>query len=512
MVAVGKVYLIGAGPGDPELITVRGKRLLALCEVVIYDHLVPDELLIGLRNNCEKHYVGKRAGKHTLAQDEINQLMVKLAKEGKSVARLKGGDPFIFGRGGEEASYLKEHGVPFEIVPGVTAGVAAPAFAGIPCTDRRAAQYVIFATGHKADDQNSEDVPWDKLAQAQNGTLVIYMGVKEIVNTVPKLMASGMPGTTPAAAIQRGTYPSQKVVTGTMEGLPQLIEANNIIPPVIFVIGDVVNLRPQVEWLKDKPLLGVRVMVTRAADQAQELYLKLRDLGAEVLPYPTITTTENEDSEGWRRYTCIAAAHRWLLFTSENGVRYFIKQYIERYGDIRSLSDFKIAAIGEGTAKALRNNMLRPDFVPSQATVSRLGEEFLNETQLHDAAVVRVRGDLSDNTLEDRLSEFGVDCVPITVYQTTHPIWPEGMKQKLFDYRPHAAIFTSGSTVDGLYTNLSDDEVAQLMKDCVIGSIGPATTQKLKERGLTVTIEAKVHTVDQVVAELMDYFMKKKVS
>lgn len=512
MSAVGKVYLIGAGPGDPELITVKGKRLLALCGAVIYDHLVPDELLTSLSAECKKYYVGKRAGKHTLSQDEINQLMVKLAQEGRTVARLKGGDPFIFGRGGEEASYLKEHGVPFEIVPGVTAGVAAPAFAGIPCTDRRAAQYVMFATGHRAADEKSDDVPWDKLAQAANGTLVIYMGVKEIVNTVPKLIESGMPGDTPAAAIQRGTYPSQKVVTGTLQELPQLIEAQNITPPVIFVIGDVVKLRPQVEWLKDKPLLGTRVLVTRAADQAQELYLTLRNLGAEVLPCPTIATIESEDSEGWRRYTCIAAAHRWLIFTSENGVRYFVKQFIARYGDIRALTEFKIAAIGEGTAKALRNNMLRADFMPSQATVSRLGEDFLNETQLHDAAVVRIRGDLSDSTLEDRLAEFGVDCVPITVYRTEHPTWPEGMKEKLFDYPPHAAIFTSGSTVEGLYINLSDNEVSQLLKECVIASIGPSTTQKVKEHGLTAAIEAKVHTVDQVVAELTDYFVKKKES
>lgn len=509
MAEVGTIYLIGAGPGDPELISVKGMRLLSECNAVVFDHLIPDELLIGLPPRRELLYVGKQAGKHTLPQDEINALLVTLAREGKSVARLKGGDPFTFGRGGEEAAYLREHDVKFEVVPGITAGIAAPAYAGIPATDRRRAPFLIFATGHKAEGKESDGIPWETLAQAQGGTLVIYMGVREIGSNVEKLVSLGMAVDTPAAIIRRGTYPSQEVYTGTLSELPMLVEKHEIKPPVVFVIGQVVELRSSLNWLTDKPLLGIRVMVTRAPAQGYTLYRKLRDLGAEVLPYPTITTVENDDPEGWRQFSCISTGHRWLVFTSENGVRYFLRQYIERYGDIRKLADFQIAAIGEGTARALRDNMLRADFVPSEATVAQLGEEFLAEEHLHEAAVVRVRGDMSDSTIEERLKEHQVEFAPITVYRTIHPFWPEGMKEKLFENPPDAVIFTSGSTVMGLYQNLEKNEVGQLFDNCVVASIGPSTSKVIREHGIRVRLEAKVHTVDEVVRMLIEHYKNR---
>jgi uroporphyrinogen III methyltransferase/synthase len=335
------------------------------------------------------------------------------------------------------------------------------------------------------------------------------MGVHQIEKTVNKLVTAGMSPDTPAAIIQRGTFMSQGVWTGALRSLPELVEKHAIKPPVVFVVGEVVDLRSEASWLDAKPLLGVRAMVTRAPDQATPLYQALRDLGAEVLPYPTIATVEHEDTEGWRQFTCIAASHRWLVFTSENGVRFFVKQFIERYGDIRRLAEYKIAAIGEGTSRALKEMMLKADFVPSEATVTQLGEEFLTETLLEDTAVVRIRGDLADPILEKRLAEFDVECVPLTTYKTIHPDWPTGMKEKLFEYPPDAAIFTSSSTVKGMYHNLSEEEIKQITKQCVIASIGPSTSKTINEHGMAVTIEAGIHTIDELIRLLIDHFTNK---
>ncbi|MFH2054334.1 MAG: uroporphyrinogen-III C-methyltransferase, partial [bacterium] len=250
----GQVYLIGAGPGHPELITVRGQRLLQHCDAVVYDYLLPDELIVLLPEHVEKHYVGKRAGKHMIPQDEINALLVNLAQQGKNVARLKGGDPFIFGCGSIEGAYLREHGIAFEIVPGITSGIAGPAFVGIPATDRHASSFLILATGHDAKDKEKSSVDWKLLGQASAGTLVLYMGVKNIADNVASLIEGGMPGDTPAAIVQRGTFASQKYWRGTLATLPKLVEEHQIEPPVLFVIGKVVDLQPELEWFKELPL------------------------------------------------------------------------------------------------------------------------------------------------------------------------------------------------------------------------------------------------------------------
>ena len=252
----GKVYLVGAGPGDPDLITVKGERLLKDCDAVVYDNLIPAELLIYLRPETEKYYVGKKAGRHTLPQEEINALLARLAGEGKQVVRLKGGDPYVFGRGGEEAGYLREHGIKFEIVPGVTSGVAGPAYAGIPVTERNKASFVMFLTGHKADEKELSSISWDWAGKAENGTLVVYMGVKEIEKIAARLMAAGMSPDLPVAVVERGTFPTQRKVVSTLGKITAEVEKQDIHPPSLFVFGEVVKLQENLSWFEDRPLYG----------------------------------------------------------------------------------------------------------------------------------------------------------------------------------------------------------------------------------------------------------------
>ncbi|MBD3402124.1 uroporphyrinogen-III C-methyltransferase [candidate division GN15 bacterium] len=499
----GTVYLIGAGPGNPDLITVRGRQLLEQCDVVVYDNLIPDELIVRLPERVERRYVGKLASVHSLPQDEINNLLVTLAKGGKRVARLKGGDPFTFGRGAEEATVLRQHKIPYEIVPGVTAASAAMAYAGIPPTDRRKASLVMYVTGHKGT-QCESMVDWNWVAKAQFSTLVIYMGVGELEHLAADLVAHGMAVDTPAAVIERGTFPTQRVLTGRLDTIATVAKENNVRPPSLIVIGHVIDLKDEIEWFAGRPLFGHRIMITRPADQADVVYNTLRDLGAEVLSYPTIATRAHIDKSGWQAMAGLGGDNRWLILTSENGVRYFIDQYVQRFGDIRTLSAYKIAAIGFGTARAMDEYHLKPDFVPEKATVNNLSREMVEKLDLDNAQVVRVRGNLADSTAEDALSAAGAKVVPVTVYETYTPTWPDNLKEKLFRFPPEFIVFTSGSSADGLVSNLNAEEIARL-RDAKVVSIGPSTTKVIESHGMKVSIEATTHSIPGVVEKLVEY-------
>jgi uroporphyrinogen III methyltransferase/synthase len=506
----GTVYLIGAGPGDPGLITVKGKDLLQKCDVVLYDNLIPDELVVSLPPEKEAYYVGKRAGKHCLKQEEINNLLVKLAREGKSVARLKGSDPLIFGRGGEEAKHLRKNGIEFEIVPGVTAGIAVPAYSGIPCTDRDLASMVTFVTGHKATSKSMSTVHWERVAKAKNGTLVIYMGVGQIEKIVGNLLDAEMPPETPAAVIEHGTVPTQRTAVTELKNLPAAVKENNIQPPAIFVIGEVVRLRDELRWFARGPLFDVRIMVTRPADQAQEIYQTLRSLGAEVLPYPTIFTREFNDNDGWRKFDGIKNDNKWLILTSENGVRYFFDQLMQRTGDVRVFGKYKIAAVGYGTARAMEKINLKADFIPTKATTASLAEELAAFEDFKNASVVRIRGNLADDRVEKILLDGGAEVIPITVYETIQPKWPEGFKDKLFERPPDVIIFTSGSTASGLCSLLNEDEIKRLTGSANIVSIGPSTTGIIESLGMKVALEAGTHSIPGVIDEIVEYYAGRK--
>ncbi len=501
----GTVFLVGAGPGDPGLITVRGFKLLQACDVVVYDNLTPDEIILTLPQRIERRYVGKKAGEHSLPQDKINELLVSFAKEGKSVVRLKGGDPYVFGRGGEEARFLKQHGVSFEIVPGVTAGVAGPAYVGIPTTDREKSSFVMFLTGHKAANKEFSSVPWEWVGGAKNGTIVIYMGVAELPGIVEKLLASGMSPDTPAAAIERGTFPTQRLVKARLADLPETAKTSGLTPPSLFVIGNTVDLSESLTWLDHKPLFGLRVLITRPADQADWVYESLRELGAEVLPHPTIATKRGFDADGWEKVNACTSDDRWLLFTSENGVRYFFEQWMYEQGDVRGLAKYKIAAVGAGTARALGQIHLTPDFVPNKATTAAMAQQMTEELQLKSATVVRVRGNLADDRVEAALESAGANVIPLTCYETYTPEWSSEAKTKLFAYPPDVIMFTSGSTVSGLAEVLSAEELSELTDGTTIVSIGPSTSKTIESHGMTVHLEAGTHTIPGIIEELVAY-------
>jgi len=506
----GKVYLIGSGPGDPELITLKALRIARACDVVLYDNLIADEILVSLPRHIEKHYVGKRGGKPCPSQDEINNMLVSFAKQGKNVARLKGSDPLIFGRGGEEAKFLKEHGILFEIVPGVTSGIAAATYAGIPCTDRNKASFLMFITGHKAREKKHSTVPWEWVAKANGGTLVIYMGVGEIASIVSKLIDGGMSPSTPAAVIERGTFPTQRCFTSTLTDLPNAVQENSVKAPAVFVIGEVVDLKPYLDWMEKKPLTGVRIMVTRAVEQSEDTYRSLRNLGAEVLAYPTIMATGYIDDAGWDSFKEVQKTGGWLVFTSENGVRNFMSQLLDRDYDLRALSGFRIAAVGKGTAVALYDFHLKADFLPSCATAVDFASEFVSKHDLKGSTVIRVRGSLAGSVLENAAREAGAGVISLTAYKTETAIWPEGLKEKLFEYAPDAMLFTSGSTFRGFLQNLTEDEGRDLLSSSAVFSIGPSTSQVISSMGYDVTVESHEHTISGLTDALIKHFTNSR--
>jgi uroporphyrinogen III methyltransferase/synthase len=502
----GIVYLVGAGPGDPDLITLKAARILERCDAVIYDNLVPTELIATLPKDVEKRYVGKIAGRHSHSQKAINEQLVDLALEGKKVVRLKGGDPFVFGRGGEEAQHLKEHGVRYEIVPGITAGQAAPEYSGIPITDRKIASFAILVTGHSATEKSDSSVPWEWIARARDGTLIIYMGVAEIEDIVSRLIGAGMAADTPSAAIERGTYPTQRLVKAPLSDMPARVEERGIRPPAIFVIGKVVTMADSLRWFEEKPLFGIRVMVTRPADQAISLYRDLRELGAEVLPYPTIATREEIDRPAWESVKRASGERHWLVFTSENGVRYFIKQWREQIGDIRGFGRYRIAAVGAGTARSLDSCFLSADFIPTEATTLELARQLASEPGLPGSMVVRVRGNLADDTIERILLEAGASVIPLSVYETYHPVWPDEMVKKLLAHPPDAVILTSGSSAEGLTAVLGGDELEKVIARARIFSIGPSTSKTIRSLGMHVDHESNVHTIPAMVEDLVSFY------
>ncbi|MEW5923020.1 MAG: uroporphyrinogen-III synthase, partial [Candidatus Zixiibacteriota bacterium] len=387
--------------------------------------------------------------------------------------------------------------------------IAAPAYCGIPCTDREKASLVTFVTGHKAQEKALSTVPWECIARARNGTVVIYMGVGEIANIVKNLIQYGMSPDSPMAVIERGTFPTQRNFTTSLKDMPDLVIRENVQPPALFVIGEVVKLQPFMEWFGHGPLFGVRVMVTRPADQANEMYRTLRELGAEVLPYPTITTKEFIDHAGWEKFDKVSGRNNWLILTSENGVRYFFKKFAERIGDIRKLADYKIAAVGYGTARALRQVHLQADFIPKKATTKALADELCEHTDMSGVNVIRIRGNLADDRIETRLTEAGASVLPVTCYETSYTPWPDGFKDRLFEHLPDVIVFTSGSTAAGLSKILSSEEINVLTKNAEVISIGPSTTGMINSLGIRTTMEADEHSIPGVIAKIVEYYTNK---
>jgi len=496
----GIVYLVGAGPGDPGLLTVRGREVLARADVVVYDALLSPRLLAHAPPAAERIYVGKRADRHTLPQEKINALLVEHARAGRTVVRLKGGDPFVFGRGGEEALALAEAGVPVEVVPGVTAGVAALAYAGIPATHRDHASALGLITGHAAAEKTDDPLDWDALARWP-GTLVFFMGVANLPRICANLIDRGKDPATPAAAVRWGTTPRQRTVAGTLATLPDLAAEANLEPPAVIAVGGVVGLRDRLAWFDRRPLFGRRILVTRARAQASSLVADLTALGAEAIEAPSIRIERPEDPGP------LAAAVRetfdWIVFTSVNGVDAFFGALADAGRDLRALAGTRVASIGPATTDRLVAAGIRPDLQPETYTGAAVAETLGREADLGGATVLLPRADIAPRQLADALEARGAHVTEVVAYRTVPDT--EGARSAAEDLeagRVDWVTFTSSSTVRHFVDAVGVDAVRA--SGARVASIGPTTSGTLREAGLEPTVEASEHTIPGLVAAIVE--------
>ena len=490
-----RVFLVGAGPGDPELISVRGLLLLEEAEVVLYDRLVDPALLAHAPADAELIYVGKRTADHTVPQDEINQLIVTHARRGKRVVRLKGGDPFVFGRGGEEGVTLYEAGIAFEVVPGITAGIGATAYAGIPVTYRGITTHVTFVTGHEDPLKDGAHLDWDKLASGV-GTLVMYMGVKNLPSVVERLRERGRPPETPVALVRYGTLPQQQTVVGTLADIVDKVAAAKLRPPAITVVGDVVQLRDRLSWYEERPLFGRRVVVTRPRAQALGQIRALRALGADVVAFPTIRIEPLLGTPEVAAMVRNLSTYDLVVFTSVNGVDCFFDRLRDAGLDARRLSRATVAAVGPKTAGACRRRGLLPDVLPTTFVAEGVVEA-LEGTELAGRRVLLPVALKAREFLPGAFAAAGaqVDLVPL--YDTVlEDHAPEEVATVLgADY----VSFTSSSSVEHFAALLRRDGHGGALARVRAASIGPLTTESVMAEGMELVLEAEEYTVEGLV-------------
>lgn len=499
------VYLVGAGPGDPKLITVKGLDCIKRSDVIVYDRLVSPKLLNFARPDAEIIYVGKSPEHHTFIQTEINDLLVSKAKEDKVVTRLKGGDPYVFGRGGEEAEALYEHGIPFEVVPGITSAIAVPAYAGIPVTHRNVNSSFAVVTGNEVPDRDGSRIAWDKLAMA-TGTIIFLMGMANLRHITSQLIKHGKDPDTPVALIRWGTRPEQETLTGCLGNIAEAAEKQGIKHPVTIVVGEVVNLRDKLKWFENKPLFGKRILVTRSRNQASILSSALEDLGAEAYEFPVIEIAPPEEHSPLDEAVQEVRRYNWIVFTSVNGVSAFFNRLKELDKDIRDLSGIRICAIGPATKEAVRGHGLKVDFIPEEYVAEYLIEYFRLE-DLRGKRFLLPRADIARRLLADELRKMGAIVDEVIAYRTLKAQGDAEMLQKLLNRGSiHAITFTSSSTVKNFLELLKGIDVLKALQGVIIACIGPITASTAKENGLPVHLVAKEFTIEGLVKVLIDHF------
>lgn len=493
-----KVYLVGAGPGDEGLITLKALNCLKNAEVVIYDNLANKNFLDYAPDSAEKIYVGKKINQHTLTQDKINELLVQKGKENKIIVRLKGGDPFVFGRGGEEAIALKENNIPFEIVPGISSSIAALAYAGIPITHRSVSTSFHVITGHEDPTKENESVNYEVLAKL-SGTLVFLMGLNNLSKIRSQLIKYGKSPETPAAVISKGTTAEQKVAIGTLENIEQKLQ--NITYPAIIVVGDVINLREHINWFENKPLFGRKILVTRARHQASVLSQKIRELGGEAVEFPTIEIQPSDNKNELKNMYDSLNKYQWLIFTSVNGVELFFEK-LNKFGfDIRNLGSAKMCAIGEATRQAIEERCLKVEFTPKEYVAESLIDGLKEKIKPCDNVLIP-RADVAREILPEQLRELGASVDVVPLYKTTIPEKSfEELENILQDI--DTITFASSSTVTNFVKILGKDNI-ELLKNKKIACIGPITAETAKESGLSVNIMPEEYTIDGLINALME--------
>ena len=496
----GCVYLVGAGPGDPGLMTVRGKELLGRADAVVYDNLAARRLLDEAPNDAEMIYVGKQAAAHTMKQEQINELLVRLGLEGKQVVRLKGGAPFVL-RGGEAALLLAEAGVRFEVVPGITAGIAAPAYAGIPVTHRNVTSCMALITGHETPDKAESDLDYESLANWP-GTLGFYMGVKNLPKIAASLVAHGKDPATPAALVRWGTTAKQETVTGTLENITEVATAAGIKPPALIVVGGVVALREKISWFENRPLFGKRIVVTRARLQASRVTAQLESLGAEVVELPAIKIEAPLDPGPLDQAVSEISSYDWLIFTSANGVDAFFGAMERASLDARALAGVKVCVIGPGTATRLEQFGLRKDAQPKAYKASEITGTLAGIEDLAGKRILCPRADIAPKELITDLQSKGAEATDIAAYRTVGATpEPEELDELFADGGPDWITFTSSSTVTNFVKAVGLDRLKGSAAS--LASIGPVTSETIRSFGLEPGVEADPHTIAGLVEALL---------
>lgn len=505
----GKVYLVGAGPGDPGLITLRGKYLLERAEVLVYDYLATPKLLKYVPKDATLIYAGKKGGtKHTHTQAEINQMLVDWALAGKMVVRLKGGDPFIFGRGGEEIEELVKAGVPFEVVPGVTSATAAATYAGIPITHRGYTASVAFLTGHEEPGKEVSNIDWSKMATGP-GTLVIYMGIKNLPIIVENLISNGRNPQTPVAVVRWASTPEQHTVVATLETIVSRVEAEGIRPPALVIVGEVVSLRETLDWFEKRVLFGKRIVVTRTREQASELVAELEGYGAECLEYSTIQVEPLESYAALDEELERLNEFHWVLFSSINAVQYFFDRLYAKGMDARNMKGPHVAAVGKATADYLRNYGIVADLIPTVYTAEGLAQSLL-DFGVEGRNILIPRAVKAREFLPETLRGAGAQVAVAPVYQN---VPPKGVKEDLLaelrSGRVDMLTFTSSSTVTNFLAMVdaaSQDELRALLEGVKIAAIGPVTAKTITNSGLTVDVMPETFTIPEFVAAIVRHY------
>ena len=499
MKSKGMVYLVGAGPGDPGLLTLRGAELLGRADVVVYDALVNPDLLRLAPKSAEIIFGGKRSNDHAIPQGELNQLLVARAEEGKTVVRLKGGDPYIFGRGGEEAEELAAANIRFEVVPGVSSMVAAPNYAGVPLTHREHCSSFTVVTGHEDPAKEASGVDWEQIARTP-GTKVVLMGTERIGRIAERLVTHGMSPDTPVAMVRWATTGRQQSVQGTLGTIAEAAARANLSAPTVAVIGDVVKLRSKLNWFESRPLFGRRIVVTRTREQASQLSTRLLERGAEVLEIPTIRIMPPKNQDGILEALSGLNAYDWIVFTSPNGVSSFFDFFFKKFQDMRDIGGVRIAAVGPATAAKLRQLHLQVDLMPKEYLASRIVDALSEYESIENLRILLLRAEVANPELPQLLEHKGAIVDDIACYQTV----PEtedltGAAAELQESGADWITFTSSSTVENFHARFDLLALLKKFPQIKTASIGPETTKALEARGIEPSVEADPHNIEGLV-------------
>lgn len=500
----GKVYLVGAGPGDPGLTTFRARELIGRADVLVYDYLVHPDIVSWCRADCDMVYVGKKPGFHAVPQHEIEALLVEHARAGKHVVRLKGGDPFVFGRGGEEARTLAKDGIHFEIVPGVTAALAAGAYAGIPLTQRNTSSSLVLVTGHEDPEKHELQVDWTQLGSLQNTTLAIYMGMGHLAEILAKLQAGGLAPTTPAAVVQWASLGRQRSVAGTVADLAGRVAEAGLVAPAIIFVGEVVRHQETIDWFEHLPLFGRRIAITRHRDGNSELRSRLEHLGADVVELPLIRVVPDVRADTLYDIFAELGSYDWIVFTSGNGVRVFFDEFFRTHDEIRSLGLLRFACVGEATGREVRRHGIKVECEPETATADALADALVATGSLASAKMVVVTGNLNRDDLVKQLEAAGAIVDRLPLYRTEKLDLTEDAAAADFRQRgADAVLFASSSAVEAFAGQAKNLQLEPSARRPVAGSIGPQTTATMKQVGLPVDFEAEAPGLDSLVEALV---------